>query len=256
MRKITDIAYTAEADSAHLLDLYLPDGDGFPLFVFFHGGGIDHGDKTGDSLPMIAEYLVGRGIGFASANYRLYPDAKYPDFIEDCASAVAWVKENAKKYGSDGRILVGGSSAGAYISMMLCYDGRYLGRHGICPTDITAYVHDAGQPTTHFNVLRERGENSLRCIIDEAAPLYYVGRAERYAPQLFFVAEHDMVCRYDQLKLLVATLKCFGCDEKLVKLEYMLGFKHTAYLRAHDDDGESTFGKRVLAFLREQGIVG
>ena len=40
--------------------------------------------------------------------------------------------------------------------MMLCFDKKYLGIHGIKPTDIAGFVHDAGQPTAHFNVLKSR----------------------------------------------------------------------------------------------------
>jgi acetyl esterase/lipase len=32
-----------------------------------------------------------KGIAVVAANYRMYPDAKFPEFIRDCASAVAWV---------------------------------------------------------------------------------------------------------------------------------------------------------------------
>lgn len=48
----------------------------------------------------------------------------------------------------------GGSSAGGYISQMLCFDKTWLSKHGIKATDISGFIHDAGQPTCHFNVLR------------------------------------------------------------------------------------------------------
>ena len=42
----------------------------------------------------------GKGIAVASADYRMYPSAKYPDFIEDAAEAVHWVSENIGRYGN------------------------------------------------------------------------------------------------------------------------------------------------------------
>ena len=44
--------------------------------------------------------------------------------------------------------------------MMLCMDVRYLAAHGIDARDrsqIAGYFCDSGQPTVHFNILRERG---------------------------------------------------------------------------------------------------
>ena len=65
--------------------------------------------------------------------------------------------------------------------MMLCFDERYLKEVGILPTEIAGYIHDAGQPTAHFNVLKELGQDSRRLIVDETAPLYFVGLKEKYA---------------------------------------------------------------------------
>lgn len=65
---------------------------------------------------------------------------------------------------------MGGSSAGGYLSMMLCFDKKYYEAVGVSPSDISGCVHDAGQPTVHFKVLKERGIDSRRIIIDESAP--------------------------------------------------------------------------------------
>ena len=249
MKIISDIAYGN--DRAQALDLYLPEGDSTGVFVFFHGGGFVNGDKAGGNTAKVAEYFTDRGIAFASPNYRMYPDAKYPDFIEDGAAAVAFIKNNRDKYGIGEKLYVGGSSAGGYLSMMLCYDKKYLGAHGIDPLDITAYIHDAGQPTTHFNVCTERGLNRYRCIIDEAAPLYHVGIAEEYAPQLIFVADNDIKARYEQTMLLMATLKSLGYDMTKVQLEYMRGYKHTGYTYELDERGESVFGRIVYEFINK-----
>ena len=139
--------------------------------------------------------------------------------------------------------------------MMLCFDRQYLASVGLDNTAISGYFHDAGQPTTHFNVLRERGLNTRFCIIDEAAPIYHVGRSERYVPQLFFIAEQDMVCRYEQTLLLLKPLESLGYDMSTVKLEYMEGYKHCQYVRTILEDGTSPFGIKVMQFLTEQGIV-
>ena len=83
----------------------------------------------------------------------MYPNAKYPDFLIDASDATAWVFKNIENYGKIKDIYLGGSSAGGYISMMLCFDKRWLGMHNIAPDSIDGYVHDAGQPTCHFKIL-------------------------------------------------------------------------------------------------------
>ena len=245
MRTYADIHYNTEP--AQCLDLYLPEAESFPVLVYFHGGGLTAGDKARQEAA--CEYLAAHGIGVASANYRMYPNAKYPDFLEDAANAVAWVFENIKNYGNVEKIYVGGSSAGGYISQHLCFNKSWLGKYGIDPMDVAAFIHDAGQPTAHFNVLKERGLDSRRLIVDETAPLYYVGLDEQYPPMLIIVSDNDMQNRYEQTMLLVSTLKHFGHTEN-VTLQVMHG-KHCAYIRAVDEEGISIFGRLIEGYINQ-----
>ena len=160
------------------------------------------------------------------------------------------LSKNIGKYGKIKGIYVGGSSAGGYISQMLCFDKTWLSKHEIKPTDIAGFIHDAGQPTCHFNVLHERGLDTRRVIIDESAPLYHVGESEQYPPMLIIVSDNDMQNRYEQTMLLVSTLKHFGHCEN-VQLKVMNG-KHCGYLRRTDENGDSILGKIVTEFIVSQ----
>ena len=256
MRKIFDIPYVDGGAVAQRLDMYLPEGEGFPTLVFFHGGGFEKCDKGGKEFPVLAEYFNSVGIGLISANYRMYPDgARFPDYIEDGAAAVAWAKAHISEYGGSGELFVGGSSAGGHMSMLLCYDKKYLGAYGIDPMDIKAYIHDAGQPTVHFNVLREDGLPRYSCRVDQRAPIYHVGAAKEYAPQQIFVADNDIKCRYEETMLLYRSFEALGYDMSKIRLEYMQGYKHTQYLGMVDDSGVSIFRQRVYKFLSDLKIV-
>lgn len=246
MKSIYDIKYK----NGLCLDIHLPEGEEYDLFVYFHGGGLVKGKRGG--VEVFAQTLAKRGIATASVEYRLMPSAEFPDFIEDSADAIRWLVDHAQDYGRLNRIFVGGSSAGGYISMMLCFDERYLARVGMKPTDIAAYIHDAGQPTAHYNVLKSRGIDPKRVIVDEIAPLYFVGMAERYSPMLFIVSDNDMVGRYEQTKLMVKTLCHFGHGD-VVSLRVMNG-KHCEYVYKADENGEGVLGVEILAFLDK--IVG
>ena len=255
MRKISDVLYVAGGAEAQKLDLYLPDGEGFPTLVFFHGGGFEKCDKAGSEFAVLSEYFTGNGIGLISANYRMYPNAKFPDYIEDGAAAVAWAKAHISEYGGSGDIFVGGSSAGGHLSMLLCYDKKYLAAHGLSSSDVKAFIHDAGQPTVHFNVLREDGIPRYTCRVDERAPLYYIGQEKEYPPQQFFVASRDILCRYEETMLLMRTLESLKYDMSRTRLEYMEGYGHTEYLGKKDEAGESIFGVRVKKFLSDMELI-
>jgi acetyl esterase/lipase len=57
------------------------------------------------------------------ADYRLYPQVRYPSFIEDSAHAVAWTLKEVQHYGGDPkRVYLMGHSAGAYNAAMLALD--------------------------------------------------------------------------------------------------------------------------------------
>ena len=122
MRSFANICYCRE--SGQCLDIHLPECDHFPVFLYFHGGSLTTGDKT--MCKPFEEYLTNRDIAIVSADYRMYPNAKYPDFLQDSAAAAAWMFQNIKQYGSPDGIYIGGS----YISLMLCFDERMLVKPG------------------------------------------------------------------------------------------------------------------------------
>lgn len=246
MKTIFDICYNERTNQC--LDIYLPEADEFSVFLYFHGGGLVSGDKTNDKN--LFNYLASNNIAVVSANYRMYPNAAYPDYLNDAADAVAWMLSNMNKYGKIKGIYIGGSSAGGYISQMLCFDEKWLSKHGITAADFSGFIHDAGQPTCHFNVLHERGLDTRKVIIDESAPLYHIGESENYPPMLIIVSDNDLPNRYEQTMLLISTLKQFGYSET-VQLKVMHG-AHCAYVNTLDKNGHSIFGQLVMEFIESK----
>ena len=243
MKTIKDISYAPYADT--VLDLYLPECEEFSVFVYFHGGGLEVGDK--EDAQVFAKKFTDQNIALVSANYRMYPTAVYPEFIRDAAAAVSWVKNHIEDYGNCEKIYVGGSSAGGYLSMMLCFDKKYLAPYKIEPADLAGFIHDAGQPTVHFKILRERGIDTRRVIIDESAPIWHVGTAETYPPMLFIVSDEDMENRYEQTVLMLSTLKHFGYDQSKIKDQLMHGTQcHYTY-----EGEEDKFVNVVSEFIKE-----
>lgn len=241
-----DIVYNANGQK---LDMHLPEGNARAAFVYFHGGGLESGSKN-KNAPY-NKFLTDNGIAVMDVNYRMYPEAHCPDFIEDAADAVAWAVKRAPELAGTDKIFVGGSSAGGYLSMMLCFDKKYLATRGIDANALSGYVHDAGQPTTHFNVLRERGIDSRRLIADEFAPIYHIGAyGNKCAPMTFIVSDDDMENRFEQTQLVLSTLRHFRYDERMIHYTLMHG-KHCAYDYSVDENSESVFGKLIYDFIEK-----
>ena len=245
MKKIKNILY-GNLDISHKLDVYLPEGDVASVFLYFHGGGLEGGDKK--CAEGFSQYLTDRGIAVVSANYRMYPNAQYPEFICDAAQAVAWVSKYMKNEIGCDKLYVGGSSAGGYLSMMLCFDRCYLESVGLDNSAIAGYFHDAGQPTAHFNVLKHGNIDSRRVIVDETAPLFYVGVEKKYPPMRFVVSDNDMKNRYEQTMLILSTLSHFGYQSFD---HIVMNGKHCEYCSKTDENGESVFGKMIYDFVKQ-----
>ncbi|MGN1246305.1 MAG: alpha/beta hydrolase, partial [Muribaculaceae bacterium] len=130
---IANVSYIEgnEADAYRVerckLDLYVPEGKtGFPTVVFFHGGGLEGGEK------FVPELLKEQGFAVVAPNYRLSPRAQHPAYIEDAAAAVAWTMRHIAEYGgTSSKVWVCGHSAGGYLTLMLALDKSYLGAHGV-----------------------------------------------------------------------------------------------------------------------------
>ncbi|MDZ7588384.1 MAG: alpha/beta hydrolase [Parasphingorhabdus sp.] len=100
-----------------------------PVVIFMYGGGWHSGSK--DDYAFVGRALASRGFITVLPDYRLYPGAKFPAFLEDCAKAVAWVDDHVAEFGGDrSSIFLAGQSAGAYNAVMLALDRQWLGREG------------------------------------------------------------------------------------------------------------------------------
>lgn len=127
------------------LDVYAPRGarGQAPVAVFFYGGSWDSGRRQ--DYNWVGRALASRGFVAVVADYRLYPEVRYPAFLEDGALAVRWASEHAREYGGDpDRIVLAGHSAGAYNAVMLGLDGRYLRAVGVDPRRIRAVAGLSG----------------------------------------------------------------------------------------------------------------
>ena len=133
------------SDPRNALDVYRPAGNAAsaPVIVFFYGGNWVSGKR--EDYAFVGRALAARGFVVVVPDYRLYPQVRYPDFLVDSASALAWTAREITAYGGDPKqIFVIGHSAGAYNAAMLALDPRWLGTQGMKPDMLRGWIGLAG----------------------------------------------------------------------------------------------------------------
>ena len=131
----------------HKLDVYAPTtaapAGGRALVVFFYGGSWNRGERA--DYRFVGEAHAARGIVVLVADYRLYPEVRYPDFLGDCALALAHgLREAARLNADPQRVFVMGHSAGAYNAAMLALDAARLAPTGRSPNELAGWIGLAG----------------------------------------------------------------------------------------------------------------
>ncbi len=225
-RATKDIAYGPHA--RQVLDVYAPpQADRAPVLIFAHGGALIEGDK--DRTPEIHSnvcWLMTRHamIG-VNLEYRLAPEARFPDVTHDVGAAVRWTRTNIAKFGGDPeRIFLMGHSAGALHVGHYAYDRRFhpAGGSGVAglivlsgrvraetlpdnplARNVIAYFGDDQDAMAQGSMVTHVAPDTLPTLIGVAEyenPLIDVHSAElihrlahvkRRAPPFFWLARHN-----------------------------------------------------------------
>ncbi len=150
-RVLHDLSYRDGSDHPkHRLDLFLPQGENWPVLVFIHGGGWQNGDKAlevsgADVYANIGRFYAGRGIGTAVINYRLQPEVGWPEQLLDVAHAVGWVRARIAGYGGDpDSVFLLGHSAGAWFTAYLALNPEPLAEVGLEPRQLCGAIPVSG----------------------------------------------------------------------------------------------------------------
>jgi acetyl esterase/lipase len=114
----------AEVDGTRLrLDVYRSSDPAhkqrrLPAVIQVHGGGWLSGSRYEQGIPLL-NHLAGLGwVGF-NIDYRLSPQATWPDHIVDVKHAIAWVRQNAEELGIDPDLIcITGGSAGGHLTAL------------------------------------------------------------------------------------------------------------------------------------------
>ena len=197
------------------LDVYQPrNASRAPVIVFFYGGSWQGGVK--ETYRFVAAALASRGHVVIVPDYRVYPDVRYPSFLEDAAQAVRWAKQNALRYGGDPeKLFLMGHSAGGHIALTLGTDGRWLQAQGLdARSDLAGLIGVSGP----YDFLPIK-DQTLKVIFGgdnrpETQPISYVVGGE--APALLVTGQTDDSVDPDNASRLAARFAEKGSDARVI----------------------------------------
>lgn len=191
------------------LDVYYPtDMSDCPTVVWFHGGGLEGGNKW------IPDELKNSGVVVVAVNYRFLPKVNISDCIDDAAAAVDWTFKHISNYGgSTKKIVVAGHSAGGYLVDMITLQKKWLAKYGSDADSIAALMPFSGQVITHFNVRKSKGVGPLTPTIDEFAPLYHVRKLSMPVVIISGDRNQELYGRYEEQAYFWRMLRLNGCED-------------------------------------------
>lgn len=132
--------------------VYRPPIDGQrPMLLWLHGGGFVGGDLR-DIEYAASGIAVAGSVVVVSLNYRLAPEHPYPAALHDTIDSLDWLRQYASELGGDGRLAVGGQSAGASLAAGVCLVAREEGLPSPDRQVLCYPALDIGQTTESFRL--------------------------------------------------------------------------------------------------------
>lgn len=220
-----DIAYGE--GNRHKLDIYRParstravrprETDSTPIAIFFYGGSWQQGERS--QYEFVGRALAKKGVTVVIPDYRLYPEVKFPAFMDDAADVYAWVARNlAQRVDGQARpIVLIGHSAGAHIAALLTLDKSYLAARGKDLPQPAALIGIAGpysfDPTTwpSTKVVFADVKNP-----DTARPVAFAQNGG--PPTLLMHGLKDDIAKISNMRDLARELKVSGTDVVTLEL--------------------------------------
>ncbi|WP_421695633.1 alpha/beta hydrolase [Aestuariivirga sp.] len=209
-------------DPRQRLDVYAPKAPTgasgpLPVLVFCYGGGWYEGDRS--LYDFAGRAFAAAGFLTIVFDYRLVPEVRFPDFVDDTAAAIAWASRNANRYGGDGAtVYLVGHSAGAYNVAMAALDPRFLAAHGLNRSVIGGVATLAGP----FDFLPLSGRAAVGAfgqwpVPAQTQPINYVSPGA--PPFLLIAGNKDRTVSPRNSQRLADRLRAVGTEAKLVTLE-------------------------------------
>jgi acetyl esterase/lipase len=251
--RIENIAYGSHP--RQVLDVFQPRGaSGLPVVIFVHGGAFVRGNKMVDAevYGNILYYFARNGCLGINAEYRLAPEARYPESSHDLAASVRWAKDNAARYGGDPqRIFSIGHSAGAtHLASYVCDPRvRPASGHGLTGMLLLSGRLRADARADNPNAAGVRAYyGSDESVYDDLSPVTHAAYAD--LPMLLAIAEHEnpLLDIYGA-EFLHRVSAARGRAPRFIQ---MPRHNHIS-MAAHFNTADDTLGRELLSFIAANG---
>ena len=203
----------------HKFDIYFParNSDIKAAIFFIYGGGWNAGHRT--MYGFVGSSLAAQGYLTIVPDYRLHPEALYPDFMIDVSAAYRFSLERVRKeLGRNIPVFLSGHSAGAHMAALLCYNSKYFKSDGqveVCPSGFIGisgpYGFDAKTHKRTRDIFINARDN------DAVRPVAQV--VSGAAPALLFHGSKDRVVLSANAIRLAQALGAVGSFSKVIELE-------------------------------------
>jgi len=167
-----------------------------PVIVWIHGGGLIFGSR-GDLPEEQKKFYLKAGYSVVSIDYRLAPETKLPEIVNDVEDAIQWIHQ----YGRDslgidpGKIFIVGHSGGAYLALMSGYSSKIRPRaivsfYGYGDIRGKWYSSPSAYYLTQPAISKDRAEKLIHDSVITSAPfeerfdLYVYSRQKGSWPEL------------------------------------------------------------------------
>lgn len=225
---------TAGATATLRLDAWVPPGEGpFPGVVLAHGGGWEAGDKVTYLTPIL-EPLSRAGFAWFSIDYRLTPEFRHPQQLDDLRRAIRYVRHQATTFRVDPRRLamLGESASGQMVAQLAtepcegmagaadpvdrepCTVAAAVSFYGVY--DFLPMVQDASPRSLLVRLFgRTALDDESRALLRRYSPLYHAHRA--MPPILLIHGTNEML--WEQGLAFAGRLEEVGADHELYRLD-------------------------------------
>jgi acetyl esterase/lipase len=242
-------ARSVEYASGRWLDVYAPEASqaATPVVLFLYGGRWRSGHR--EDYAFVGEALAAAGVLTLVADYRRYPEVRFPGFVEDVALATAWARTHAAALGGDPeRLFLAGHSAGAHIAALLATDAQYLAAVGMHPRELAGVVGIAGPydflPLTDADLIAVFGAKEDW---PQSQPVNFVSGDE--PPFLLLHGTGDRLVWLRNSERMASKLKAAGSD---VELRRYPGVGHIRILASLRFGGLAPVREDLLGFVNGQ----